>query len=233
VKIIAALLLTTLFAVNPKPRLQSPEESAAREMLTNFATGRFAEAMRDFNDQLRPQMTPEVLKQVKAQLDAEAGPFLLIKEVHQRRQEGFPAIELIAKFEKGSLSVLVVFDALDRIAAVYFNPVAPPKVDKVLEDAARDILANFNAGRFEEVIKPFDANMRAQLPLASLVQLSANVTNVFGKFQSVTAVTQRIEKGYTVIDLTLAYSNAPMTFRVGFDSRNRVTALHIQPYREE
>jgi hypothetical protein len=233
VKIVASLLLTTLFAISPKPRLQSPIESTARVMLTNFVTGRFEAATSDFNDELRPMVTPAILAQTKAQLDQLAGAFLLVKEVHQRTQEGFRAIELIARFEKSSVSVVVVFDPLDRVGAVHFNPIVSPPVDPVLEAAARGLLANFVAGRFDEAVKPFDPNMRAQLSPASLAKLAVNIAEVFGTFRSVAEVHQRIEKRYTIIDLTLSYRNAPVAFRVAFDAQNRVAALHISPFMNE
>src|SRR4029077_6204775 len=121
-------------------QLQSPIESTARAFLTSFVSGQFAAATRDFNDDLRPLGPPAVLSGGKAQLDQEVGRFYLVKEVHQRQQGGFRAIELIVKFEKGSVSVVVVFDSFDRVGSVYFNPILTPVVDPALEAAARALL---------------------------------------------------------------------------------------------
>ena len=233
VKIIASLLLTTLFAISPKPRLQSPLESTARDLLREFVAGRFDAVTRDFNDDLRLIVTPKLLAGVKADLDTQAGTFMLVKEVHQRTEQGLRAIELISRFSKSSVSVIVVFDAMDRVEAVHFNPVLAPPPDPILEAAARSLLANFVAGKFDDVFKTFDPNMRTQLPPERLAELSGNIARVFGTFRSVTEIHQGIEKPYTVIDMTLAYTNAPVTFRAAFDAGNRVVALHIQPYRKE
>ena len=228
-KIVASLLLTTLFAVSRKPQLQSPIESTARTMLTSFASGQFEAATRDFNDELRPMVTPAVLASVKAQLDQQVGAFYLVKEAHQRTQDGFRTIELIAKFEKGSVAVVVVFDLFDRIGAVHFNPILATAVDPALEAIAREILTNFTAGRYDEAAKHFNADMRAQLSPAAMAKLAASVTEIFGTFRSVTAVHQRLDKSNRVIDLTLSYSKGSVAFQVAFDSHNLVTFLQVAP----
>jgi hypothetical protein len=233
VKIIASLLLTAFFAAHPRPQLQTPIEGIARELLANFAAGRFEAATKDFNDTLRPMVTAQVLAQVKAQLDERAGKFWAVNEAHPRTRDGFRAIELLATFEKYPVSVVVVFDSFDRVGAVYFNPILPPPVDPALEARARALLTNFTAGRFDEVVKPFDPTMRAQLTPANLAGLAADIAGVYGVFQSVTEVHQRSEKNYRVIDLTLSYTKMPAVFRVAFDGADRVTALHISPYKKE
>jgi hypothetical protein len=229
VKTIASLLLTTLFAAGPRPHLQTPIETTARAFLSNFASGRFVEATRDFNDALRPVVTTKMLADLKAQFDQQAGVFQLVTEVHERRQEGFRAIELTARFSKSPVSVLVIFDQLDRIASIHASPIGPPPADPVLESAARAILADFVAGRFAEVEKSFDDAMRRQLPASAMGQLAVSVAETFGTYQSVTEVKQSSNPPYRVIDMTLAYTNRPVSFRVAFNLQNRVSALQIAP----
>jgi hypothetical protein len=133
VKIIASILLTTLFATGPRDPRQSPIEATARDLLSNFTAGRFEAATKDFNDDLRPMVTQEVLARVKQQLEQSVGTFVVVKEVHPLRRDGLRAIELVSAFTKGAVSVVVVFDVLDRIGAVYFNPILPPAGDPALE----------------------------------------------------------------------------------------------------
>ncbi|HEX7679028.1 MAG TPA: DUF3887 domain-containing protein [Thermoanaerobaculia bacterium] len=232
-KILASLLLTTLFAVSPKPHLQTPIESVAREMLRNFVTGRFDLATQDFNEALRPVVTPQLLSDVKAQLDRDLGAFYLVKEAHPGIKGEFRSIELLARFEKGSVNVDVIFDAFDRIQTVYFNPVLPPPVDPTLEALARQLLTNFTTGHYDEAVKPFNAEMAAQLTPASMAGLADNIGRIFGTFQSVTQVQQRVDKRLTIIDLILSYTNGPVAFRVAFDAQNRVAALTISPFKKE
>jgi Protein of unknown function (DUF3887) len=178
-------------------------------------------------------VTPVVLADVKAQLNQQVGQFYLVKEAHAGHQEAFRTVELVARFEKGSVSVLVFFDQLDRIGAVYFNPIVTPAVDPVLEAIARDVLTNFTAGHFEEAVKPFNADMSAQLTPASMTGLAANIAQIFGTFRSVTEVHQSADKNLKVIDMILAYTKAPVDFRVAFDAHNRVAALRIAPVAKQ
>lgn len=194
--------------------------------LSNFAAGRFEMATRDFSDDLRPVVTTAMLADLKKQFDQQAGVFLSVTEVHQRRQEGFRAIELIARFSKSPVSVVVVFDPLDRIAAINANPIGP---EPALEAAARALLANFIAARYDEAVKAFDDTMRKQLPPPALADLATSVADTFGTYQSVTGVKQNANPPYRVIELTLAYTKRGVSFRVAFDLQNRVAALQISP----
>lgn len=231
VNVIASLLLTTLFSINPRTHVPSPIETTARAMLTNFVAGRFEAATGDFNGDLQPIVTPAILAQVRGRLDQQVGRFLLIREAREGRKEGFRTVELTAGFEKGDVEVVVAFDPLDRIGAVYFNPIL--EVDPKLEAIARALLDNFSAGRFDEAAKPFDTKMRADLPPASMANLATSVVGVFGTFQSVTEVHQRTDNGFRIVNMTLSYTKALVAFQVTFDGQNRVSALHIAPYRKD
>jgi len=229
VKLIASLLLTALFAAGPKPKLQTPIESTARTFLSNFAAGRFEDATRDFNDDLRPVVTKAMLADLKKQFDQQAGVFLSVAEVHQRMQQGDRAIELIARFSKSPVSMVVLFDAFDRIASIYANPIGPPPPDPALESAARALLANFVAARYDEVGKAFDDTMRKQLPSPALANLAVSVAETFGTYQAVNEIKQSANPPYRVIEMTLAYTKRPVAFRVAFDLKDRVSALQISP----
>jgi hypothetical protein len=231
VKIVASLLLTTLFAAGPRAPFQSPLESTARELLTNFVAGRFEAATMDFNDDLRPIVTPAILADVKSQLDREVGRFSLVKEAHQRQKDTFQAIELIARFEKAPVSVFVVFDPFGKVGAVYFNPIMPPVVDPALETVAREMLTNFLAGRYDDAAKPFDSKMRQELPPSGMGQLAGNIAGVFGTFRSVKEARQQVDQDNRIVDLILDYTKAPVDFRVTFDAQSRVTALRVGPFK--
>lgn len=228
-KLIASLLLTTLFAAGPKPKLQPPIETTARMFLSNFAAGRFDDATRDFNDDLRPVVTKAMLADLKKQFDEQAGVFLSVTEVHQKILQGMRAIELIARFSKAPVSVVVVFDPYDRISSIYANPIGPPPVDPALESAARSLLTNFVAARYDEVGKAFDDTMRRQLPPPALANLATSVAETFGDYRSVTAIKQSANPPYRVIEMTLAYTKQPVTFRIAFDLKDRISSLQIAP----
>ena len=231
-KIVASLVLTALFAVGPRPRLQSPIESVSRELLGNFAAGHFDAVTKDFNDDLRPMVTPAILAQVKADLEAKAGTFLSVKEVHERLQGGFRVIELVARFSKAPVSVIVVFDALDRVGSVNFNPIVAPPPDPALEASAREMIANFVAGRFGDAVKPLSPEFRLRLAPQELSKIAANVSQIFGTFVSVDAVRQHEERGYKILNFKLSYSKGLVGYSVTFDPQGRIGALQIAPYRE-
>lgn len=228
-KLIASLLLTTLFAVGPRPKLQTPIETTARTFLANFAAGRFDDATRDFNDDLRPVVTKAMLADMKKQFDQQAGTFLSVTEVKQRMQQGYRAVELIARFSKSPVSVVVLFDPFDRIGAINASPLGPPPVEPALESAARALLTNFVAARYDEVGNAFDETMRRQLPPPALANLAANVAETFGDYRSVTSIKQSANPPYRVIEMTLAYTKQPVSFRVAFDLRDRISSLQIAP----
>jgi hypothetical protein len=229
VKLIASLLLTALFAAGPRPKLQTPIESTARMFLTNFAAGRFEEATRDFNDDLRIVVTKAMLADLKKQFDQQAGVFLSVAEVHQGMQQGYRTIEMTARFSKSPVSVVVMFDQLDRIASINANPIGPAPPDPALEAAARALLTNFLAARYDEAGKAFDETMRKQLPPPALANLATSVADTFGTYQSVTEVKQNANPPYRVIEMTLAYTKRAVSLRVAFDLQNRVSALQISP----
>ena len=229
-KIIASLLLTALFAAGPRPQLQTPIETTARAFLSNFATGRFVDATRDFNDDLRPIVTVAMLADMKREFDQRAGVFLSVKEVHQLRENGSRAIELIAQYSKAPVSMVIVFDQLDRIASIHANPIGP---EPALESAARALLANFVAGHFDDVEKAFDDAMRKQLPASAMGQLAASVVDTFGTYQGVNDVKQRENPPYRVIDITVAYTKRTAAFHIAFDLEGRVSALQIAPVQNQ
>jgi hypothetical protein len=229
VKIIASLLLTALFAAGPRPKFQSPIETSARLFLSNFAAGRFQEATRDFNDDLRPVVTTAMLADMKKQFDQQVGTLISVTDVHQRMQQGYRAIALTARFSKSPVSVVVTFDQLDRIASINATPIASLTVDPELEEAARTFLANFVAGRYEEAEKAFDETVRKQLPPSALANLASSTAETFGTYQAINAVKQSANPPYRVIDMTLAYTKRTVSFRVAFDRNNRVAGLQLSP----
>jgi hypothetical protein len=227
--VLASLVLSLLLATNETTTSRAALEIKARQFFGNFVAGRFEAATRDFNDSIRANVTPAVLADLKKKIEAEVGGFKSITEVHPRREGSFEAIELIVSYEKAPVSVRVVFDRNYRIGSLAATPIRPQPVDPKLEAAARELLANFAARRFDRVIARFDAAMRAQLPAAKLTALHDDVERVFGTFRSVTAVRQETAQAYQVIDLTASYERSPVTFRVVFDKAGSVSGLYISP----
>lgn len=232
-KILASLLLTAVFAIRPGLKLQSPIEQSARAMLANFVNGQFDAAAAEFNDALRPQITPKYLADVKADLDRNAGLFQSVTSANRRTIDGSRAIELVSKFEKSLVSVRVVFDVRDRISAVYMNPILPPPVEPALEASARELITNLMSGRYDQTGAHFDDTMRGQLPPAALADLHQKLLAAFGAYQSVREVRQSFQSPYRIIELYASFEKQPMIVRLAFDGQNRIASMRVAPEKNQ
>ncbi len=222
--------LLTSFALAAAP--QSPYEKAARELLANFTAGRFDAVTKNFNASMMATAPAGTLKAVREQLEAKVGTFRSITEVNQLKQDGFVVIEMIAAYQKGPVSVRVVFDSSNRIGAVYFSPIVVEPVEPALEQVARELFANVVAGRFDEAGKHFDENMRAELPPQKVAELARNLTRTFGRFRSITEVRQKTEPSQRIIELMAAYEKSPVKVSVVFDGKGMVAGVLIAPMRK-
>jgi hypothetical protein len=225
----ASLLLAASVQLPPAPFVPWPLDKPARELLDNFNAGDFAAAAKDFNDSMRASSTPEVLKTVKRELDEKSGEFQNVTETRHTKDAGFKTVEFICAYEKGPVDVTVTFDHYDKVGAIGVKRLIDEKPDTTLETAARQLVDDLAARRFEAAGKSFDDIMLRQLPPAKLEALSQDVARRYGTFKSVTKVAQRPEKAYRVIDLTAAFDRSPALFSVTFDGAGRIAGVHIQP----
>jgi uncharacterized protein len=109
------------------------------------------------------------------------------------------------------------------------TPSAPQSEQASLEAMARDLLANFNAGRFDEAAKNFDSTMLAALPPQKLAETARQFESQLGKFQSIREVRQTTEQGYRVVTLVSDYERARVNVRVVFDGDSKVAGLFFRP----
>jgi hypothetical protein len=227
-KVMASLLLTTALFAAPA-RVRSVHEAMARELLANFTVGRFEAVAHDFDDTMRSVAPPKQLAETKAELDAKYGKFVGVTEARLSSSHGLKIVDLITKYDKGSVDVHVEFDAFNLISSVTFNPLL--EVDPELEKVARELFDNFNAGRYDQVGKDFDGAMQNQLPPPVLANLAHQLTEAYGAFHSVTEIHQHAEKQFRVIELTAMYDNGPALVRLVFAVNGRVTGMKITPVK--
>lgn len=226
-KALLSLVITTALFAGPAARVRSSQEAIARELLANFTVSHFAEASRDFNENMRSVATPKLLADTKQELDTKYGTFRGITEARLSSEHGMKVVDLITRYDRGSVDVHVVFDAFNRVGMVEFRPIID--VDPELERAARELLDNFNAGRYEAVAATFDGNMRAQLPPQRMPMFAKQLADAFGAFKTVTGVRQNSGKDFFGIDLMADYERAPVLVRIVFAMNHRVTGLTIGP----
>jgi len=94
---------------------------------------------------------------------------------------------------------------------------------------AGELLADFNAGRFNAASKFFNASMRAAVTPAYLAEVKRESDANFGDFLYVRKVLQRIEGGLPVVELVCKYRKATASFRVVFDLENHVGSISLGP----
>ncbi len=229
---ILSLLLTILPALR-RDMNQYMREVMARELVTNFAAGRFDALTKDFNDSLRSAMQPDTFSTLEQQIEAAAGAFRFIRTVSSSRdKDGSDSVEVIVQYAKAPVAVQVVFDKTNHIGSVYMNPMIQ-QVDPKLAAFARELHANFLAGHFDLARARFDGSMLEQLTTAKLEQLRQQVESEFGAFRSITDVREYKDHGMVTIDLIASYEKMPMLFRVVFDSQQRISGLKVAPFREQ
>jgi hypothetical protein len=115
------------------------------------------------------------------------------------------------------LSILLAIDQPARSAA-------SPQVS-----IAGELLADFNAGRFDAASKFFSESMRAAVTPAYLAEVKRESDAHFGNFLYIRKVLQRIEGGLPVVELVCKYRKATVSFRVVFDLENHVGSVSLGP----
>lgn len=225
----ASLLLAASVALPPAPLVPWSIDQPARELLADFNAGNLEAAAKNFNVQMRASTTPAVLAKVKHDLDEQAGAFKEVTQTRHLKDSGFKIVEFYCAYEKGPVDVRVTFDQYEKVGAISVKRIVGEKVDASLEAAARQLVDDFMAKRFEAAGKAFDIDMQRQLPAAKLAELRQGVVQRYGAFKSVSKVAQHPQQAYQVIDLTVDFDRAPATFSVFFDGAGRIAGMHIEP----
>jgi hypothetical protein len=232
VNFVVPFLVATLLAATPAIKPRSIHETLARDILLNLNVGQYDAAVRDFNSTLSKAITPAEVAQLKKQFDTEVGSFRSIIKVREAKEDGFPMVELTARFAKSDVLMKVVFDAENRVNAVYFNPILVPPPDARLEAIARGILTNFAARQFELAGRSFDPALKAQLTPERMARLSEELGVRYGAFRAVTKVEQVTEGALRNIDLISDFEKDAAVFRVVFSESGQVVGVHVGPHRE-
>ena len=101
-------------------------------------------------------------------------------------------------------------------------PVVPmPAIDK----PARELVVNFNAGRFDVASKDFNQSMRAVTTPAILATVKQQLDRDAGPFKEITDLRHTKEDTYRVVELMCAYEKGEVQFRVLFDPFDHVGSL--------
>ena len=222
-----AHFLIALFLAASTPAV-SPIETIARQLLDNFTARRFDAASKDFSEEMRRVVTPEVFAEIDHDLETRAGKFQTLANLRERKENGARVISMILTYEKTLVWMRVSFDDSDHVSTILLDPLVS-KANGLIESLARALLADFLAGRDDDVIQDFNPQMLKQLTPARLEVLREQTKNSFGEFQSVSDAKYRVDQGYRVVDLMTTWSRSPtpVAITILFDTNARVAGLRI------
>jgi hypothetical protein len=132
--------------------------------------------------------------------------------------------------EDGMKTVMVAVALVAVLSCSSGPPIAPAMTyDQRNENVARELLTNFNAGRFDAAVKNFDPTMMKQLPPSKLRQVSDQIKTQAGPLKSVGTAQFTTEQGYRVVTLPAQYEKGNVNVRVVFDGAGRVAGLFFTP----
>jgi len=109
--------------------------------------------------------------------------------------------------------------------ALFFALPAPPVTH--VEKIARELLDNFNAGRFEAASKDFNNTLRAKVTPALLEEMKKELNAETGQFRSIDDVRERRINGQRVVDMMLRYDRSLVSFRTAFDGFDGVASVYF------
>ena len=121
--------LDSIAVLNLEPLTNEPVdpvlEGIAREWLKNFTAKNLAAATSHFERRLQVEMPTSKLAKLQAQVENAYGAFHTVKEARQMTDEPYRTIELIAVYDRASVSVRIAFNSDASITGIKLEPIAP------------------------------------------------------------------------------------------------------------
>jgi hypothetical protein len=124
-----------------------------------------------------------------------------------------------------------LLSALLIVAAVQLPPA--PFVPWPIDQAAREVLANFNAGEFGLASKDFNKDLRATTTPAVLQRVKRQLDEEAGAFKEVTETKHTKDAGFKIVVFLCAYEKGPVDFRVTFDHYDHIGAISVRRIVED
>lgn len=103
-----------------------------------------------------------------------------------------------------------------------------PVVPQPIDEPARALLANFNAGKFDAASKDFNAKMRVTVPPALLAKLKQQLDQESGAFKKVTDFRHLKLDGFRVVQFLCQYEKGDVSFQVLFDATDHVGTIALK-----
>jgi hypothetical protein len=105
----------------------------------------------------------------------------------------------------------------------------PPRapMQSPIESIARQLVMNFNAGRFDAASHDFNDAMQTTLPPSTMADVKRQADSELGRFQSISSMRQKTENGFRVVEVLCKYEKSVASFRVKFDATDRVASVFL------
>jgi hypothetical protein len=108
-----------------------------------------------------------------------------------------------------------------------------PVVPMPIDEPARALLANFNAGKFDEASKDFNDKMRVTVPPALMAKLKQQLDAESGAFKKVTDLRHLKLDGFRVVQFLCRYEKGDVSFQVLFDGTDHVGSIALKRIVED
>src|SRR5437763_14084357 len=121
---------------------------------------------------------------------------------------------------------MIVFASLLLAASRVLPPA--PFVPWAIDKPARELVANFTAGRFEAASKDFNDQLRVTSPISLLKTVKHDLDDQAGAFQGVTETKHTKESSFKVVVFECAYEKGPVEMSVVFDPYDHIGAISVK-----
>lgn len=115
------------------------------------------------------------------------------------------------------VTALVLATALPAAAAV----------PSPMQTSARRFLINFAGNRLDAAARDFNEQMKGTVTPAVLAGFKQQFDRDLGHFMSVTAVEEKTDGTFPIVELTARFEKASALVQVTFDAEGRIGALHF------
>jgi dienelactone hydrolase len=113
------------------------DEALAREIITNFAAGKFDAVEARFGAQLAAALPLDKLPESWASAIAQFGNFVSIESVRSEQAQGMNVVHVVCKFSATEAEFTMPFDAQHHLAGLHGTPVAPAAPPWIAPDYAK------------------------------------------------------------------------------------------------
>ena len=111
-----------LFKVKPSYKLVKEFEVMAKEMIENLAAEDFKGAMKNFDDNMKKELSEDVLAKSWEEVIGKMGNYKKSYSLKSDIKNNYVILYMMSQFEKDTIEIQVTFDDEKKIAGLFFYP---------------------------------------------------------------------------------------------------------------